>query len=81
MPVKPSPLFVAVVYSVPRRRTLDTQMSVREMAELYGSEKSFVVEVHRALFGLHSTALIALERELHPSHSCARMMTKVSRDG
>ncbi|KAK9132327.1 hypothetical protein Scep_011855 [Stephania cephalantha] len=32
------------------------------MAELYGSEKSFVVEVHHALSGLHSTALIALER-------------------
>ncbi|KAK9094417.1 hypothetical protein Scep_025886 [Stephania cephalantha] len=36
--------------------------SVREVAELYGSEKSFVVEVHRALSGLHSTTLIALER-------------------
>ncbi|KAK9118509.1 hypothetical protein Scep_016602 [Stephania cephalantha] len=57
--VKPSPLFVYVVYSVPCRRTLDTQMSVREVAELYGSEKSFVVEVHRALSRLHSTALIA----------------------
>ncbi|KAK9125517.1 hypothetical protein Scep_014363 [Stephania cephalantha] len=32
------------------------------MAELYGSEKSFVVEVQRVLSGLHSTALIALER-------------------
>ncbi|KAK9166221.1 hypothetical protein Scep_001412 [Stephania cephalantha] len=36
--------------------------NVREVVELYGSEKSFVVEVHRALSGLHSTALIALER-------------------
>ncbi|KAK9158459.1 hypothetical protein Scep_005033 [Stephania cephalantha] len=42
--------------------SLDPQRSVREVAELYGSEKSFVVEVHRALSGLHSTALIALER-------------------
>ncbi|KAK9162510.1 hypothetical protein Syun_003412 [Stephania yunnanensis] len=37
-------------------------MSIREVAELYESEKSFVVEVQRALSGLHSTALIALER-------------------
>ncbi|KAK9140846.1 hypothetical protein Scep_010527 [Stephania cephalantha] len=41
-------LFVAVVDSVPRRCTVDTQRSVREVAELYGSEKSFIVEVHRA---------------------------------
>ncbi|KAK9162845.1 hypothetical protein Syun_003747 [Stephania yunnanensis] len=38
--------------------------SVREVAELYGSQKSFVVEVQRALSGLRYTALIALEREL-----------------
>ncbi|KAK9166487.1 hypothetical protein Scep_001678 [Stephania cephalantha] len=37
-------------------------LNVREVAELYGSEKLFVVEVHRALSGLHSIALIALER-------------------
>ncbi|KAK9128436.1 hypothetical protein Syun_017233 [Stephania yunnanensis] len=36
------------------------QRSVREVAKLYGSEKSFIVEVQRALSGLHSTALIAL---------------------
>ncbi|KAK9081477.1 hypothetical protein Syun_030801 [Stephania yunnanensis] len=36
--------------------------SVREVAELYGSEKSFVFEVQRALSGLHYTVLIALER-------------------
>ncbi|KAK9111295.1 hypothetical protein Scep_018814 [Stephania cephalantha] len=35
--------------------------SVREVVELYVSEKSFVVEVQRALSGLHSTALIAME--------------------
>ncbi|KAK9094312.1 hypothetical protein Scep_025781 [Stephania cephalantha] len=34
------------------------QSSVREVAELYGSEKSFVVEVQRALSGLHYTALL-----------------------
>ncbi|KAK9162632.1 hypothetical protein Syun_003534 [Stephania yunnanensis] len=39
------------------------QSSVKEVVELYGSEKSFVVEVQRALSGLHYTALIALERE------------------
>ncbi|KAK9087521.1 hypothetical protein Syun_029915 [Stephania yunnanensis] len=55
-------LFVVVVDSVPRRPIVDTQRSIREMAELYGSEKSFIVEAHRALSGLHSTALIALER-------------------
>ncbi|KAK9087747.1 hypothetical protein Syun_030141 [Stephania yunnanensis] len=38
------------------------QRSVREVAELYGSEKSFVVEVQRDLSGLHYTALIVLER-------------------
>ncbi|KAK9148991.1 hypothetical protein Scep_007748 [Stephania cephalantha] len=42
--------------------SLVAQWSFREVAELYGSEKSFVVEVHRALSGLHSTAPIALER-------------------
>ncbi|KAK9160286.1 hypothetical protein Syun_006627 [Stephania yunnanensis] len=36
------------------------KMSIREVAEPYGSEKSFIVEVQRALSGLHSTALIAL---------------------
>ncbi|KAK9100000.1 hypothetical protein Scep_023430 [Stephania cephalantha] len=40
--------------------------SVREVGELYGSEKSFVVEEQRALSGLHSTALIALERDSNP---------------
>ncbi|KAK9135305.1 hypothetical protein Syun_014635 [Stephania yunnanensis] len=40
------------------------ESSVREVAELYGSEKSFVVEVQRALSGLHYTALIALERKM-----------------
>ncbi|KAK9148511.1 hypothetical protein Scep_007268 [Stephania cephalantha] len=34
------------------------ESSVREVAELYGSEKSFVVEVQRALSGLHYTALL-----------------------
>ncbi|KAK9142704.1 hypothetical protein Syun_012104 [Stephania yunnanensis] len=46
--------------------------SVREVAELYGSEKSFIVEVQRALSGLHSTALIALngsKMELLPTVS------------
>ncbi|KAK9094563.1 hypothetical protein Scep_026032 [Stephania cephalantha] len=129
LPLKPSPsseLFVAIIYSVPRRHTLDTQfdcaavisdrlalletsslqgkhiskieflksrkgvvklkvhfgvppekatpiphspsvsvdwMSVREVAELYGSEKSLpVVEAHRPLSGLHSIALSDLER-------------------
>ncbi|KAK9160681.1 hypothetical protein Syun_007022 [Stephania yunnanensis] len=38
-----------------------TYRSVREVAELYGSEKSFVVEVQRALSRLRYTALIALE--------------------
>ncbi|KAK9087628.1 hypothetical protein Syun_030022 [Stephania yunnanensis] len=38
------------------------QSSKREVAELYRSEKSFVVEVQHALFGLHYTALVALER-------------------
>ncbi|KAK9166616.1 hypothetical protein Scep_001807 [Stephania cephalantha] len=36
--------------------------SVREVAEIYESEKFYFFEVHRALSGLHSTALIALER-------------------
>ncbi|KAK9128176.1 hypothetical protein Syun_016973 [Stephania yunnanensis] len=44
--------------------------SVWEVAELYGSEKPFVVEVQRALSGLHSTALIALERRrLEPTQA------------
>ncbi|KAK9147806.1 hypothetical protein Scep_006563 [Stephania cephalantha] len=34
------------------------ESSVRKVAELYGSEKSFVVEVQRALSGLHYTALL-----------------------
>ncbi|KAK9081155.1 hypothetical protein Syun_030518 [Stephania yunnanensis] len=39
------------------------RMSIREVAELYESEKSLlVVEAHRPLSGLHSIALIALER-------------------
>ncbi|KAK9125527.1 hypothetical protein Scep_014373 [Stephania cephalantha] len=42
--------------------SLDAQRSIREVAELYRSEKSFVVEAHRPLSGLHSIALIALER-------------------
>ncbi|KAK9131704.1 hypothetical protein Scep_011232 [Stephania cephalantha] len=61
-PSPSSELFIVVVYSVPHRRTLDTQRSVREVTELYGSEKSFVVEAHRLLSGLHSIALIALDR-------------------
>ncbi|KAK9166408.1 hypothetical protein Scep_001599 [Stephania cephalantha] len=89
LPLKSSPsseLFVAVVYSVPRSRTLDPEgsslivqqlsvidlhywelfhfkRSVREVAELYGSDKSLpVVEAHHHLSGLHSIALSALER-------------------
>ncbi|KAK9157967.1 hypothetical protein Scep_004541 [Stephania cephalantha] len=46
---------------ISRSSTEEEGRSVREVAELYGSEKSFVVEVQRALSGLHSTALIALE--------------------
>ncbi|KAK9166751.1 hypothetical protein Scep_001942 [Stephania cephalantha] len=39
-------------------------MSVREVAYLYGCEKSLHgVEVHRPLSGLHSIALSALERQ------------------
>ncbi|KAK9098522.1 hypothetical protein Syun_025567 [Stephania yunnanensis] len=38
------------------------QSSDREVAELYGSEKSFVVEVQLALSGLRYTPLIALDR-------------------
>ncbi|KAK9157768.1 hypothetical protein Scep_004342 [Stephania cephalantha] len=68
LPLKPSPsseLFIAIVYSVPRCRTLDTQMSVREVAKLYGSEKSLpIVEAHRPLSGLHSIALSVLERDM-----------------
>ncbi|KAK9150274.1 hypothetical protein Syun_008583 [Stephania yunnanensis] len=45
--------------------------SVREVAE-YESEKSFVVEVQRALSGLRYTALIALER----SHRTTQRQTR-----
>ncbi|KAK9087495.1 hypothetical protein Syun_029889 [Stephania yunnanensis] len=38
------------------------QSSVREVVKLYETEKSFVVEVQRALSGLRYTALIAPER-------------------
>ncbi|KAK9094174.1 hypothetical protein Scep_025643 [Stephania cephalantha] len=34
------------------------ESSVREVVELYGSEKSFVVQLQRALSGLHYTALL-----------------------
>ncbi|KAK9161197.1 hypothetical protein Syun_007538 [Stephania yunnanensis] len=44
-----------------------SESSVREVAELYGSEKSFVVEVQRALSGLRYTAFIALERSRQAS--------------
>ncbi|KAK9092734.1 hypothetical protein Syun_027645 [Stephania yunnanensis] len=44
------------------------ERSVREVAELYGSEKSFIVEVQRALSGLHSTAL-SVETEFKHSVS------------
>ncbi|KAK9158308.1 hypothetical protein Scep_004882 [Stephania cephalantha] len=85
MPLRPSPsskLFIAVVYSVPRCRTLDAQGSsliVQQLSvidlhywellhfKLYGSEKSLpVVEALRPLSGLHSIALSALERLIHP---------------
>ncbi|KAK9107305.1 hypothetical protein Syun_023316 [Stephania yunnanensis] len=43
---------------------LHFKRSVREVAELYGCEKSLpVVEAHRSLSGLHSIALSALERQ------------------
>ncbi|KAK9151438.1 hypothetical protein Syun_009747 [Stephania yunnanensis] len=46
--------------------------SVREVAELYGSEKSFVVEVQHALSGLRYTSLNALERlPDSPGHTSA----------
>ncbi|KAK9148503.1 hypothetical protein Scep_007260 [Stephania cephalantha] len=72
LPLKPSPSAVAAsealavatfeAFTLCRRCLLWKLMSVREVVELYGSEKSFVVEVHRALSGLHSTTLLALER-------------------
>ncbi|KAK9081334.1 hypothetical protein Syun_031113 [Stephania yunnanensis] len=46
------------------------RMSIREVVELYESEKSLlVVEAHRPLSGLHSIALIALESHNNRSSS------------
>ncbi|KAK9100654.1 hypothetical protein Scep_024084 [Stephania cephalantha] len=75
LPLKPSPSLVAACEAIAAVRCCRLLYpsalyighpvelrSVREVVELYKSEKSFVVEVHRALSGLHSTTLIALER-------------------
>ncbi|KAK9132975.1 hypothetical protein Scep_012503 [Stephania cephalantha] len=44
--------------------SLSFKRSIREVAELYGCEKSLpVVEMHRSLSGLHSIALSAFERQ------------------
>ncbi|KAK9115343.1 hypothetical protein Syun_022140 [Stephania yunnanensis] len=51
------------------------QSSVIEVAELYGSEKSFVVEVQRALSGLHYTALRLMQNNSVNSESLRRMTT------